>query len=191
MRTRLPHRRHLRGLHRLHRPDARLRQALRRRRGMPQSGSGQSCQAQCDGMCGTIVDTCGVGIQCGSCPQGEYCVNNACTTEAPSSSDGGPTKCGVLSCTAGKVELRDRQRRMRAHRFVHVPEGRNVLRGQWARRHLPTAAPGVQRKRGRGTLLLRVAPMPVAPVTLIAADVEAGCASTGSARAAARPRAAR
>jgi hypothetical protein len=68
------------------------------------SGSSQSCQTpackvgDAASKCGEIaVDSCGVPVNCGGCPAGETCVNNACTTQPPPA-DGGGGGCGKLSC---------------------------------------------------------------------------------------------
>ena len=69
------------------------------------SGGSQSCQppsckiGDAASKCGEIaVDSCGVAVNCGGCPAGETCVNNACVTQPPPS-DAGGGGCGTLSCS--------------------------------------------------------------------------------------------
>jgi len=65
------------------------------------SGGSQSCQTpSCTGKCGEIaVDSCGVAVNCGGCPTGEACVDNACVTQKPQADAGGGGGCGKLTCS--------------------------------------------------------------------------------------------
>ncbi len=65
------------------------------------SGTSQSCQTpSCTGKCGEIaVDSCGVAVNCGGCPTGQTCVDNACVTQAPPGDAGKSGGCGKLTCS--------------------------------------------------------------------------------------------